>query len=77
VSAVAVTGALLVILGIVHMARAALARGRLSEPGHATGEEDTLEPARRGVGFLGLGVLWPGLALVLIGGAMLLSPLIF
>ncbi len=42
-------GALLVLGGILYMARATIWRGSLSRPA-----ADTLEPTRRGVGFLGL-----------------------
>jgi hypothetical protein len=77
-SAVMVIGALLVIGGIVLIARAAIARGRLSDPHHNPGDTAgrTLEPRDKGVGFLGLGDNWPGLLLVALGGLLLLSPLI-
>ena len=77
-SVVTVIGALLMIAGIVVIARAANERGRLSEPHHNPGDTAgrTLEPRRRGVGFLGLGITWPGLLLAVLGGLMLLSPLI-
>ena len=48
-------GALLVLCGILYMARATIWRGSLSRPAG-----DTLEPPRRGVGFLGLEANWPG-----------------
>ena len=77
-SAVSVIGALLVIAGIVLMARAAIARGRMSDPGHNPGDTAgrTLEPRRKGVGFLAPSVNWPGLLLAALGGLMLLSPLV-
>ena len=77
-SAVTVIGALLLIAGIVLIARAAIGRGRLSDPERNSGDTAgrTLEPRHKGVGFLGLGVNWPGLLLAALGGLMLLSPLI-
>jgi hypothetical protein len=78
VSAILVIGALLVLAGIVWMARAAIARGRLSDPRHNPGDavDVTLEPQSKGLGFLRLGVNWPGLLLIVLGGLMLLSPLV-
>ena len=77
-SAVTVIGALLVIAGIVLIARAAIARGRLSDPRHNAGDTAglTLEPRHKGLDFLGPGVNWPGLLLAVLGGLMLLLPLI-
>jgi hypothetical protein len=60
-------GALLVLGGILYMVRATIWRGSLSRPG------DTLEPTRRGVGFLGLGANWPGILLMAIGAVLLVS----
>jgi hypothetical protein len=59
-------GALLVLGGILYMARATIWRGSLSRP---TGY--TLEPTRRGVGFLGVGANWPGIVLMAIGAVLL------
>jgi hypothetical protein len=61
-------GALLVLGGILYMVRATIWRGSLSRPAG-----DTLEPTRRGVGFLGVGANWPGLLLMAIGAVLLLS----
>ena len=61
-------GALLVLGGILYMVRATIWRGSLSRP---AGE--TLEPTRRGVGFLGVAANWPGLLLMAIGAVLLLS----
>jgi hypothetical protein len=61
-------GALLVLGGFLYMARAAIWRGSLSRPAR-----DTLEPPRRGVGFLGFGANWPGLLLMAIGAILLVS----
>jgi len=65
-------GVLLVIGGILYMVRATIWRGSLSRPAG-----DTLEPTRRGVGFLGLGANWPGILLMAIGAALLLSGVSF
>jgi hypothetical protein len=65
-------GALLVVIGIVLLAGQAIYRGRMSEPGPAgLGSRNTLEPAHRGVRFMGLGPNWPGLAFVVVGALLL------
>jgi hypothetical protein len=61
-------GAMLVLGGLLYMARSAIWLGALSRP---TG--DTLEPPRRGVGFLGPGANWPGILLMAVGAVMLIS----
>jgi hypothetical protein len=61
-------GALLVLGGILYMVRATIWRGSLSRSAG-----DTLEPTRRGVGFLGVAANWPGLLLMAIGAVLLLS----
>jgi sulfite exporter TauE/SafE len=66
-------GALLVLCGILYMARAAIWRGPLSGPDSSRPVRDTLEPPRRGVGFLGLGTNWPGIILMAVGAGLLLS----
>ncbi|MER8486425.1 hypothetical protein [Mesorhizobium sp. M1322] len=82
--AVVVIGALLIVAGVVYMAGAALRRGRLSDPAPARATPDrstpnlatpgpTLEPRRRGVGFLGLSQNWPGLLMIAVGFVLLLS----
>jgi hypothetical protein len=72
-------GALLVIGGLVYMVGEALKRGRLSgtagssaaqSPGDV--KDGTLEPARHGVGFLGIAGNWPGLAMMALGAFLLL-----
>jgi hypothetical protein len=66
-------GVLLVVVGILYLARQAIWRGRMSEPGPAgLGSRNTLEPAHRGVRFMGLGPNWPGLLLVAVGAILLL-----
>jgi hypothetical protein len=61
-------GALLVFGGVIW-------RGSLSGSGSSRSGpvRDTLEPPRRGLGFLGLGPNWPGLLLIVIGAILLLS----
>ena len=66
-------GALLVIVGVIVLANQAIGRGRLSQPGvSAPAQVDTLEPPQQGMRFLGLGSNWPGILLIVIGGALLL-----
>jgi len=66
-------GALLVVCGILVMARTAIFSGELSDP-HASPAEPgvTLEPQRRGLRFLGLRANWPGMLLMVIGALLLL-----
>jgi hypothetical protein len=66
-------GALLVFGGVLYMARTAIWRGSLSGPDSSRPVRNTLEPPRRGVGFLGLGTSWPGILLMAIGAVLLLS----
>jgi hypothetical protein len=67
-------GALLVLCGILYMARAAIFwREPLSGPDSSRPVRDTLEPPRRGVRFLGLGTNWPGILLMAIGAVLLVS----
>jgi hypothetical protein len=54
-------GALLVLGGVLYMVRAVIWRGSLSGPDSGRPVRGTLEPRRRGVGFLGLEANWPGL----------------
>jgi hypothetical protein len=77
-SAITILGALLLLGGLVWMAAAAINRGRMSDPRANPGDRGrpTLEPRHRGVGFLGLGPNWPGLALAVLGAALLLAPLL-
>jgi hypothetical protein len=72
-------GALLVFGGVLYMVRAVIWRGALSGPGSSRSGpvRGTLEPPRRGVGFLGLGANWPGLLLIAIGAILLLSGIVF
>ena len=71
-------GALLILGGILYMAAAAIYRGRMSDP--RPNPEDTtgatLEPRNPDLGFLGLTANWPGLGLVVLGGILMLLPLV-
>ena len=66
-------GALLVIGGILYMARTAIWRGPLSGRDSSRPVRDTLEPPRRSLRFLGLGANWPGLFLMALGAVLLVS----
>ena len=68
-----VLGALLVLGGILYMARTAIWRGPLSGPDSSGPVRDTLEPPARSVRFLGLGTNWPGILLMAIGAVLLIS----
>jgi hypothetical protein len=74
-----VIGALLVIVGVVLMARGAIDRGKMSDPAPNPGDtaERTLEPRHRGLGFLGVKTNWPGMLLVAVGLVLLASPFLF
>ncbi|MDQ8731594.1 hypothetical protein [Bradyrhizobium sp. LHD-71] len=69
--AVTLLGALLVLGGLVLLATPPIWRGRLSDLRRTSAAEPTLEPSRPGAGF-SLKENWPGLALVVLGGALLL-----
>ena len=66
-------GALLVLGGILYMARTAIWRGPLSGHDSSRPVGDTLEPPRRSVRFLGLGTNWPGILLMAVGAVLLVS----
>jgi hypothetical protein len=66
-------GALLVLGGILYIARSAIWRGPLSGPDSSRPVRDTLEPPQRSVRFLGLGTKWPGILLMAIGAILLVS----
>jgi sulfite exporter TauE/SafE len=66
-------GALLVLAGVLYMARAAIWRGSLSGPDSSRSVRGTLEPPRRSLRFLGLGTNWPGILLMAIGAILLVS----
>ncbi len=66
-------GALLLVAGVVYMAVAATWRGRMSDAAQSAAPgRDTLEPAHRGVGFLGFGSNWPGILMAAVGAILLL-----
>jgi hypothetical protein len=66
-------GALLVIGGLLYMIRATIWRGPLSGRDSSRPVRGTLEPPRRGLGFLGVGPNWPGILLMAIGAVLLVS----
>jgi hypothetical protein len=66
-------GALLFVIGMVLLANKAIWRGRLSGQGTSpSAAAKTLEPPHRGMRFLGLGSNWPGILMIVLGGALLL-----
>lgn len=71
-------GALLVLGGVVYMAWSAIRHGRMSDPGANPNDagKRTLEPRRRGLGFLSLKANWPGLVLTGLGVLLLVSSLL-
>lgn len=68
-------GALLVIAGVIHLAAKAIWKGPLSRStrSHPGAANDTLEPPGPGITVFGLSRNWPGLALILAGGILLLA----
>ncbi len=66
-------GALLLIYGIVYTARSAIWRGPLSGRDSSRRPRGTLEPPRRGLGFLGVGTNWPGFLMMAIGAVLLVA----
>jgi hypothetical protein len=68
-----VLGALLVLGGLLYIVRATIWRGPLSGRDSSRPVRDTLEPPRRGLGFLGIGANWPGILLMAIGAVLLVS----
>jgi hypothetical protein len=66
-------GALLVLVGLLYMVRATIWRGPLSGRDSSRPVRGTLEPPRRGLGFLGVGANWPGILLMAIGAVLLVS----
>lgn len=68
-------GMLLVIAGLLYLARQSIWRGQMSNPtpSDPTPPSPTLEPARRGVSFFGLGTNWPGIVMMAVGAILLLS----
>lgn len=66
-------GALLFLGGLLYMTRATIWRGPLSGRDSSQPIRGTLEPPRRGLGFLGIGTNWPGIVLMAIGAVLLMS----
>jgi len=64
-------GVLLVFGGMLHMAFQPIWRGRLSRPPERP-SDNTLEPTRPAAGF-GIKSNWPGLAMLVLGSALLLA----
>ncbi len=66
-------GALLVLGGLLYMARTAIWRGPLSGRDSSRPVRGTLEPPRRGLGFLGGGTNWPGILMLAVGAVLLVA----
>lgn len=66
-------GALLIFGGLLYMARATIWRGPLSGRDSSRQVRDTLEPPRRGLGFLGIASNWPGIVLMAAGAVLMAS----
>ena len=66
-------GALLVLCGVLYMIRTAIWRGPLSGRDSSRPTRGTLEPRRRGLGFLGVGTNWPGFLMMAIGAVLLVA----
>jgi hypothetical protein len=69
-------GAILVILGVLYSAYVAIFSGRMSNPHTTRAGARTLEPKRSGIRALGARDKWPGLAMIFVGGAILLFTLL-
>jgi hypothetical protein len=69
--AITLLGALFVFAGLLFLATQPMWRGRLSALRRPSVPKPTLEPARPGAGF-SLKETWPGLALIVLGGVLLL-----
>lgn len=65
-------GASLIILGVLYSAYAAIYRGRMSNPHSTAAGARTLEPKHSGIRALSPKDKWPGLALIVVGAAILL-----
>lgn len=66
-------GALLIFGGLLYMVRATIWRGPLSGRGSSRPVRGTLEPPRRGLGFLGIASNWPGIVLIAAGAVLMAS----
>ncbi|MET4391829.1 drug/metabolite transporter (DMT)-like permease [Bradyrhizobium sp. F1.4.3] len=66
-------GALLIFCGLLYIVRATIWRGPLSGRDSSRQARDTLEPPRRGLGFLGIASNWPGIVLMAAGAVLMAS----
>lgn len=66
-------GALLIFGGLLYMVRATIWRGPLSGRDSSRPARGTLEPPRRGLGFLGIASNWPGIVLIAAGAVLMAS----
>ncbi|MCK1734891.1 hypothetical protein IVA79_13170 [Bradyrhizobium sp. 138] len=66
-------GALLIFGGLLYMLRATIWRGPLSGRDSSRPVRGTLEPPRRGLGFLGIASNWPGIVLMASGVVLMAS----
>ncbi|RTE91372.1 MULTISPECIES: hypothetical protein [Bradyrhizobium] len=66
-------GALLIFGGLLYMLRTTIWRGPLSGRDSARPVRGTLEPPRRGLGFLGIASNWPGIVLMAAGAVLMAS----
>lgn len=66
-------GAVLIFGGLLYMVRATIWRGPLSGRDSSRPVRGTLEPPRRGLGFLGIASNWPGIVLIAAGAVLMAS----
>lgn len=66
-------GVLLIFGGLLYMVRATIWRGPLSGRDSSRPVRGTLEPPRRGLGFLGIASNWPGIVLIAAGAVLMAS----
>ncbi|MFC5068312.1 hypothetical protein [Flaviflagellibacter deserti] len=65
-------GSLMLICGVLYTLWQALAGRPLTDPSRLSRGEQTLEPKRQGLAFLGLARNWPGVALMALGAICVL-----
>jgi hypothetical protein len=66
-------GSLAVLAGVIYLGVAAVWNGPLSRTRRSAAAADTLEPRRDGSTVFDLSQNWPGLALALVGGLLMLA----
>lgn len=66
-------GSLAVLAGVIYLGVAAVWNGPLSQTRRSAATADTLEPRRNGSTVFELSQNWPGFALVLVGGLLMLA----